>query len=180
MKLTTARLAIAGFAGLSLLATACSTNEPGEPTPRSTGTTAGSAAAPGDNALAGVKPCDLLTDAEVSGLGLTPPGSPDDLAGKEICEWKVSGNGGLSVGAEAAVDDLGLDRAATSPIKVGEYDAVREQAPNGAAYLCTVAIEVTESASMVVISNLTAGSTDTAAACARATDAAELIAPKLP
>jgi hypothetical protein len=169
--------------GLALFATACSSPQPGDPSPapvaESTSSPPTSASAD-DSPLADLKPCDLLTSAEVGSLGLTAPGSPEKLGGKDVCEWKISGNGGLSAGAERGIAELNLDQQASSAIKVGEYDAVLVQAPNGAAYLCTVAIEVTDSSSLVVIANLKASSTDTAAACERARKAAELIAPKLP
>jgi hypothetical protein len=176
------RIPVVSFAGLALLVTACSNPQTGNPSPGSrtetTSTTTSAAAA--KDPLADLKPCDLLTAAEIGSLGLTPPGSPEKLGGKELCEWKISGNGGLSAGAEQGISELNLDKAASSSINVGKYEAVLVKAPNRAAYLCTVAIEVTDSSSLVVIANLTASSTDTAAACERATKAAELIAPKLP
>ncbi|MFT7840604.1 DUF3558 family protein [Saccharothrix sp. BKS2] len=184
-----ARLPIACLAGLALLAGAACSGDgtAGTPTPvPTTGTTTGastpSSSPAGDDAFAGIAPCDLLTSGEVTQLGLTNPGEADQIGGAEACGWKVSGNGGLlaALNPTKGFADLDYEGEKTSPVKAGRYDAVLVEAHAGAENICHVVIEVSGSSSLQVISNLTAGSTDTAAACERATDAAELIAPKLP
>lgn len=186
MNRTLTRISVCCVTGLTLLISACSGTEPGEPTPGST--TGGTAptttsAASDSNALADVKPCDLLTDAEVTGLGLKNPGEADRTGGTETCNWlQGGGNGGVLVGIrpEEGFADLDYEGRKTEPIEVGKYNATKIEAPLGGAYGCDVVISVTESSSVQVVGTISATSTDTAAACKRATDAAELIAPKLP
>jgi hypothetical protein len=180
------RIPVAFVAGLALFATGCSDGATGTPTPATTTETkAGTStttSASGDNALADIKPCDLLASGEVNQLGLTPPGESKRVGGAEACSWKVSGNGGLlaALNPELGFADLDYTGGEAAPIKAGKYDAQLVEAHNGAENICHVVIEVSESSSVQIIGNLTASSTDTAAACARAKQAAELIAPKLP
>ncbi|QFZ17637.1 DUF3558 family protein [Saccharothrix syringae] len=170
-----------------LAAAACSGNgASGTPTPApnsggTTTSTTGSTVGGGD-ALADLKPCDLLTSGEVTRLGLSNPGEADRVGGAEACRWNVSGNGGLlaAVNPTQGFADLNYEGEKTSPTKAGDRDAILVEAHAGAQNICHVVIEVSDSSSVQVIANLTASSTDTAAACKRATDAAELIAPKLP
>ncbi|MFD1149711.1 DUF3558 domain-containing protein [Saccharothrix hoggarensis] len=181
---------MAFVAGLALLTTACSDGATGTPTPATTttGTKADSSTTPAttspsdDNALADVDPCDLLTSAEVTQVGLTNPGEPEVIGGAETCRWKVSGNGGLlvAVNPRKGFDDLDYRGKDVAPTKVGKYEARLAKALDGAKNICHVVIEVSGSSSVQLISNFTASSSDTAGACARATQAAELVAPKLP
>lgn len=189
MNRTLTRLSIACLAGTALLATAACSGEgaKGTPTPApntgaATATPTADSPAPDGDTLAEIKPCDLLTSSEVTRLGLTNPGEADRVGGAETCSWKVSGNGGLlaSLNPTEGFADLNYQGEKTTPTKAGKYDAVLVEAHAGAENICHVVIEVSDSSSVQVIANLTASSTDTAAACKRATDAAELIAPKLP
>ncbi|GHH46314.1 DUF3558 family protein [Lentzea cavernae] len=115
-------------------------------------------------------------------MSLKYPGKNEQAGTSDGCSWNISGNGGLRAGIRTKTGgkDLNLDGDKVSPTKVGKYDATKVDAPDGAKHGCTIAISVTESSSVVVIGNLTASSDDTAAACERASKAAELIAPKLP
>jgi hypothetical protein len=180
-----ARISVACIAGLVSLTSAC-TDEPGTPTagPATTTTTGASttSAASGASALTDIKPCDLLASSEATGLNLTNPGKPDRVGGTEACDWSESGNGGLIIGVNPTrgIEDLDYRGENTSPIKVGEYDATKIESYKGAKYTCHVVISASDSSSVQVIGTLKATSTDTAAACERATKAAELIAPKLP
>lgn len=181
------RTSVAFVAGLALFATGCSNGATGTPTPATTteskaGTSTSTTSESGDNALADIKPCDLLTSGEVTQLGLTPPGEPKRIGGAEACGWKVSGNGGLlaALNPELGFADLDYTGGDAAPIKAGKYDARLVEAHNGAENICHVVIEVSESSSVQIIGNLTASSTDTAAACARAKQAADLIAARLP
>ncbi len=173
--------------GLALLTSACGGGASGHPTPASTiwtwgGAPTTSSGASGGRTLANLKPCDLLTAGEVTQIGLTNPGEPDRVAGTETCDWRVSGNGGLTVGLnpDHGIKDLDYQGEQTSTTKAGKYQATKVEAHKGAKNICHVVISVTESSSVQLISNLTTSSTDTAAACDRAAKAAELIAPKLP
>lgn len=180
------RIAAVG-AGLVLLVTGCSGVEPGDATPGSTtvataGTSTTSSTSSGDDELAGVKPCDLLTPDEATGLGFAAEGEPDRLAGSEACNWTVSGNGGLlvAVNTDQGIKDLNYTGAATSAIEIGKYEATKVEEPSKGKGICHVVIHMSDSSSVQVAGNMKATSTDTAAACDRATRAAELIAPKLP
>jgi hypothetical protein len=171
-------------AALAIGVTACS-DEPGTPTAASTHTTtttSTSSVAPEDNALADIQPCDLLSAEEAKSLGLDSRGEPDDIAGTTSCDWPQSGNGGLIVGIRPTrgISDLNYDTEKSSEVTIGKYDAVKVEEPNNGKALCQVLIAVSDSSSVQVTGSLKATSTDTAAACERATKAAELIAAKLP
>ncbi|SDL53610.1 Protein of unknown function [Lentzea albidocapillata subsp. violacea] len=176
------RILIATAIGLVALTAGCTgtagdakpTSTTGEATP-----TSGSSSASG---LEAVKPCDLLTEAEVTSLGLNSPGKAEQVASSDGCNWTKSGAGGLRTGirTKTGVADLSLDGEKITDIKVGKYDAKKVEAADRAKHLCTIAISVSESSSVVVIGNIGLTSEDTAAACERSSKAAELIAPKLP
>lgn len=178
------RTSLACVMGLALAISACSDDQVGTPTaqPLATSSTAGSSPKADGPKLAGIKPCDLLTSGDAQALGLTDPGEADQVAGTSSCDWSVSGNGGLlvSVLPEQGIDALNIEQDKASPIKAGKYKATQVAAPRGGKAGCEVFIQVTDSSTVEVTANLKASSTDTAAACERATKAAELIAPKLP
>ena len=172
---------------LVLLVTGCSTEQPGKP--QADGKAGNSASAPTSesgnaeqSALTSTDPCDLLTTAEIAQLGLTNPGEPNSVGTGSVCDWKVSGNGGLSVGVrpEKGVADLDTSGGTKSQVKVGKFDVTKIEAPAGGTPVCTMIIAVTPTSSVDVIANFTAASTDVAGACERATKATNLIAPKLP
>lgn len=176
------RTLVACGAGLTLAVTACS-GETGKATPAptsaaATSSTGGTSAA---GVLTGIEPCDLLTDAEAASLGLGAPGEPDEVGNADTCLWSQSGNGGVTAGVrpDQGFDDLDYAGDPTSPVRLGEFEGVKIESPNGGKGTCHVVIRVSDSASVQVVAQLKATSTDTAAACERATKAAELIAPKL-
>jgi hypothetical protein len=176
------RTIIATTIGLAALTAGCSgTAGQANPTPTGGGgtPTSNSNAASG---LEAVKPCDLLKQGEVTSLGLDYPGEAEKVASSNGCYWSVSGNGGLRAGirTNSGVKDLNLSGDKLSEIKVGKYKATRVEAQDGAKNACTIAISVSDSSSVLVIANTSLTSTDTAAACDRASKAADLIAPKLP
>jgi hypothetical protein len=176
------RILIATTIGMAVLTAGCTgTMGNANPTPTSGSSvpTSGSDSASG---LEKIKPCDLLTEAEVTSLGLTYPGEAAQVASSDGCEWTKSGSGGLRAGirTKSGVKDLNLDGEKITDIKVGRYGAKKVEAADQAKHLCTIAISVSESSSVTVIGNIGLTSDDTAAACQRASKAAELIAPKLP
>jgi hypothetical protein len=175
------RILIATTIGMAVLTAGCTgTAGNANPTPTSGGATPTSSS---DSAsgLEKLKPCDLLTEAEVTSLGLTHPGETAQVASSDGCDWAKSGNGTLRVGVrpKSGVKDLSLN-GKTSETKAGKYEATKVEAPDGAKGMCTIAISVSESSSVVVIGNVGLTSEDTAGACQRASKAAELIASKLP
>lgn len=171
------RTLIVAAISLAALSTGCTTtggNAKPEPT-------SGTPTSKTSSALASIKPCDLLTEAEVKGLGLEYPGEAQKLGTSDGCNWKISGDGGLRAGirTDAGVKDLETGGDKVSDIKVGKFEAVKTEGHEGAKNICAIWISVTESSSVSVISNLDLTSTDTAAACKRAATAAENIATKL-
>jgi hypothetical protein len=186
MNRTLTQIAIGATSGLVLLTAACS-GETGKALPSTTERTSSTASSTatshaGDTKLAAIKPCDLLTEIEVAQLGLTNPGEPDKVGSSNGCDWKVSGNGGLTAGirAKQGIKDLNIVGEKTSQTKFGTYNATKVEAPDGATSSCMVLIAVSDSSTVDIVANLKATSKDTAGACERATKAAELIAPKLP
>lgn len=187
MNRATTRLAIGCAAGLALLATACAASgTTGSPQPVSTtsiGTTSPAPVGGTENsALADLPPCDLLTSEEAGQLGLEYPGEEDRSGGADACNWYGGGNGLASAGIrpKQGIDDLNYEGDHTVSTKIGKYEATRIEAPLNAKYACHVVISTSESSSVQVIATMKATSSDTEAACARATKVAELIAPKLP
>lgn len=179
------RILIATTIGLTVLTAGCTGTGGGTtgtpaPTSGSATPTSSSGSASGLEALA-AKPCDLLTEAEVTGLGLKHPGEAAKVGTAEGCDWNVSGKGGLRVGirTDSGVKDLNLN-GKLSETKVGKYAVTKVEAPDGATSMCTYVIAVSESSSVSIIGNIGLVSDDTAAACQRASQAADLIAPKLP
>ncbi|KJK47473.1 hypothetical protein UK23_20110 [Lentzea aerocolonigenes] len=176
------RILIATTIGLAALTAGC-TGTAGNPTPTPTSggatptTDSGSA-----SGLEAIKPCDLLTEADVKSLGLTYPGKAKQVGTADACAWNISGNGGVSAGirSKAGVNDLNLDGDKITETQVGKFKAKKVEAQDGAKNACTIGISVTESSSVLVIATLDLSSEDTAAACQRASKAADLIAPKLP
>jgi hypothetical protein len=183
----TIRLALA--CGLALLTTSCAAaGTTGSPTPATTGSPSSTSSAStspsgsGTSALAALKPCDLLTSDEVGRLGLVDPGEADRVAGAETCLWTAadSGNASAAILPGKGFGDLDYTGDHAVPTTIGEYRATRVEAPLDAKYICHVVISVSESSSVQVIATIKPTSTDTPAACERATRTAELIAPKLP
>lgn len=174
------RILIATTIGLAALTAGCTgTTGTATPTPTNSGSTPTSDSASG---LEAIKPCDLLTEADVKTLGLTYPGKASQVGTSDGCAWNISGNGGVRAGVrtKSGVSDLNLDGDKITDTKVGKFDAKKVEAQDGAKNACTIAIAVSESSSVLVISNLSLSSEDTAAACDRASKAADLIASKLP
>jgi hypothetical protein len=175
------RILIATLIGFSVLTAGC-TGTKGDPTPAPTsgGSTPTSSS---DNAsgLGAVKPCELLTDSEATGLGFSVPGEPEKSGTGAGCDWSVTGDGGLlvSVRTDKGLKDLNTQGGNVSEIKVGKFTATKIEADSGSKASCTIIIGVTEKSSVSVLSTLKLTSEDTAASCQRASKAAGLIAPKL-
>src|ERR1041384_8305921 len=180
------RLAITALAGIALLAAACTdagTEGTARPEPNRTAPpTASSTADKGDQALASLKPCDLLTTGEVTGLGLDNPGRAERIGGADACNWTVSGNGGLIVGirAKQGFKDLDYSGDRTFETRAGKFEATRIEAPGRAKGICHLVISVSDTASVQLSPNVKTTPAATAAACERAGKAADLVASKLP
>ncbi|MGW4113129.1 DUF3558 domain-containing protein [Actinosynnema sp. NPDC004786] len=188
MNRSLTRLTIVCAVGTALVAAACGTDTVGSPQPAATmsGTStplpSTSASTSENAALAALDPCDLLTPADVGQLGLRYPGEAEEVGGANTCRWLKGADGGAAAGirADQGIDDLNYEGDKVTPTHVGKYPATLVEAPLNAKYMCHVVISVSTSSTVQVIGTVKANSTDTAAACSRATQAAELIAPKLP
>jgi hypothetical protein len=175
------RILIASVMSLAALTAGC-TGTTGDPKPDPTSSSNTPTSSSGNQSvLASIKPCDLLTESDVKAIGLTYPGEDADIGTADGCDWRVSGNGGLSasIRTKTGVKDLNFKGNKISEIAVGKFTATKVEAPEGDKAACTVLISVSETSSVSIQSNLDLTSTDTAAACDRATKAADLIAPKL-
>jgi len=174
------RTFVAAAISLVALSAGC-TGTTGTPQPGSTSGTPTNTSG-STSGLESFKPCDLLTQAEVTGLGLGYPGEASKLGTADTCDWKVSGNGGLSVGirANAGLKDLNIVGDKISDTKVGKFSAKKTEGFEGAKSSCALWISVTEKSSISVISQLDLTNEDTAASCERATNAANSVVTKLP
>lgn len=175
------RTFVAAAIGLAALSAGC-TGTTGTPQPGPTGDNTSTSTSGAASGLESMKPCDLLTQAEVTGLGLDYPGEPKKLGTGDTCYWKVSGNGGLNVGirTKAGLKDLNIVGDKKSEVKVGRFDAIKAEGFEGAKSSCALWIAATDNSSVSVISTLDLASEDTAASCDRATKAAANVIAKLP
>lgn len=121
-----------------------------------------------------LKPCELLDSSEQSQLGLGK-GVEEKLGQARHCQWQKPGSHTIGVGI---FDDLGLkdvvSKTEKKPLTVGRHKAVQA---TGGVDACAVAIEVTESSRVDVVSVARA---DVDKACELANQAAKLVEPKLP
>ncbi|GAB2973717.1 DUF3558 domain-containing protein [Saccharothrix stipae] len=131
-------------------------------------------------ASAELDPCTLLTESDAKNIGFTYPGEPGAVGEAELCTWTVPGDGLIEISSQdSGLKDRNMNPKRSFETKIGEYDAVRQEAPSNTPYMCLVAIGVTDSSAVVVRAALDRSSDDTPAACERATRIAELIAPRI-
>lgn len=176
------RILITTLIGLAALTAGC-TGTKGEATPTPTaGSSIPTSDSKASSGLKSIKPCDLLTDSEASSFGFKLPGEAGEIASAATCDWTIPGNGGLNLGirSDKGVKDLNIQGDKVYDIKVGKFTATKAEAQDGSKDTCAIAIAASETSSVTVISVVKVASGDTAAACERATKAADLIAPKLP
>jgi hypothetical protein len=175
------RILIAAAIGLTTLAGCTGTSGDPKPAPTTGGGTPTSSS-DSASALKSLKPCELLTEAEVIGLKLEYPGKPDKVATSNGCDYQQSGAGGLTVGirAEEGLIDLSISGLKVTDTKIGKYNAKKVEGESNSKDACSAWIAVSESATVEIISTSKLGSDDTAAACDRMSKAADLVAAKLP
>ena len=176
------RILISTLIGLAAITAGC-TGTTGTPTPTPT---AGSSTPTSDgNAASGLKamkPCGLLTDTEAAGFGFKLPGEAGKIGSADTCDWTIPGGGGLNAGfyADKGVKELNIQGDKVSDITVGKFAATKAEAQDGSKDTCAIVIAAGEASSVAIISTVKVASGDTAAACERASKAADLIAQKLP
>jgi hypothetical protein len=173
--------AVVAFA-LTAVVAACSTTEPGTPTgtnvstsPKGSGTSSTSSVPSSTAQPAGANPCDLMSSADLSALGLGA-GKRRNIQGTDACLWTASGKFTLSVGYNGS--GLGGLAAAqgTDKVAVGKHEAV--QVPDKIDPSCGVLIGVSANSTVIVtVTNATGSAGD---GCPQAVSIAKIVDPKLP
>lgn len=184
---------VAGVAVSGLLLIGCSDKQDGQPQPDPTTGAAGtSGSAPSssssggtDQTLAAVKPCELLTDQEVSQFQAQGSGAPDDnqAAGStSSCGWHGHSSDdrsvsfGIDIRAEQGLDELRANGGTISNGKVNSRDARQLQTPAGG---CILALGVGPN-SRVDISVVVGGAPNATESCQIASSLGNIVEPKLP
>lgn len=183
---TRKRSALVLLAGVTLLAVACTSQQPGRPTaagaiesppvPESPGSSAAVSSPGQPSGLDELHACELLTGEQAVTLGVPARGEPDEILGR--CDW-LTPEGGVAtaIDAEHGVDELNLtDASSVTDVVLGRHRAKRVVEISGSGY-CSIVFAITER-SNVDVTGLYLG--DTPRACAAVDQAAEFIEPKLP
>lgn len=145
--------------------TACS----GDASGGSGSTTAPSSTA--SNPIAAVDPCRLLTQSDVTQLGLTPNG-PDNTAKSRGCAWNkgTSYSVGIYANGSQGLDELRANNSTTASLQ--SHDAIQIANSN---MDCVFDIAISRTSSVDITVEAGTGN-----ACQIATQYATLIEPKLP
>jgi hypothetical protein len=138
-----------------------------DPTANSTTTNSASSS---DNPVASIDPCTLISQDDMSKLGLTSRGR-EDTANSRGCGWDKGAtySFGLYANRNQGIDEL-RDSSATA-VSLSSHDAI--QMANGIDCLVDIAITKTSSINVSIEASGTS-------ACGIATQYATLIEPKLP
>ncbi|WP_084477437.1 DUF3558 family protein [Actinokineospora enzanensis] len=131
--------------------------------------------------LAALKPCELLTDAAKSQLGITGSGSELKLGGARTCEYRIRGENETTIFSAQLWDRAGLSSLSGNPNNTDVPDIAGRKsiqtAQGGGAGTCAVSISVTDHA--MAAASVVAG-VDTTKACQLARQTVELMEPQLP
>lgn len=128
------------------------------------------------NSLADTDPCELLTDADRSSLGVTKTEGPEKLGTARICRFRTP-EGGFTPGIRTNVGLAGVVvKGPVTDIAVGSHQAKQMRSDDTGG--CTVFIGVTASSRVDVVVQDRQGDQDEA--CELALRAAKLIEPNLP
>ena len=181
------RISLAAAAGgLVLLVTGCSGTSPGSPLPATTSdvTQSTSSSSSADSPLAEVKPCDLLTPAELAQFDITNPGKSKPVGGDPGCDWSKTGGFGLAIGynTRQGVTQLNYSGKTPTSVQIGRHSA--SQRPDGPTPrpntgTCDVFVAISDTSSVQIVATLGA-SNDTTAACDKAVQVAKIIDSRLP
>ena len=171
------------IAGLVLFTAACSSGGTGgdaKPVTTSETQTSTPSSSGGDASLATLKPCELVSAAEASGLGFSSP-VPRRAAVADTCEWESSDAGGLTVALNTTIgaESLNYTTSDKTPLKVGKYDGftAKPKQDNG---LCDVVISVSDSSSVQVVASADVANRNSGKACELAQKSADFVAARLP
>lgn len=125
--------------------------------------------------LADADPCDLLTSAGKSALGVTKSGKSEKLGTERICRYQTA-DGEVSPGIRTNVGLAGVVVDGTiSDLVIGSHQAKQMRSDSG---VCFVFLGVSAMSRVDIVSGDLRGNQD--AACDLALRAAELIEPNLP
>jgi uncharacterized protein DUF3558 len=176
-RFTVVPLVAAALFGLA----ACNNSTSGSAT---AGSSPGGSAPPttGGASTASLKPCDLVSSAEASGLQLAPQG-PVNEGGARACSWQkpVDINGQNGYGVEIGIrDSQSLNDINTAGYTMSQDNIGSHQGRQGAATgsgACLVVIGVGNSSRVDVI---VTGGADATSACQFANQLAKFVEPRLP
>lgn len=154
------------------------TSTSGDATTASTSPSASGSASP----LAGLKPCALFTEADVSANGLTN-GTEERFAGDWMCIWTRRGDGksgtaGVALRESKGISDLSLATFEQVPVDLGKYKGLTAFRTTNAT-VCTTLIEVSES-STVDVRITDSLATENSEICALSVTLAKSVSSRLP
>lgn len=119
------------------------------------------------------EPCNLLSSAEVAGLGLGE-GKVKNAAGLQFCDWKSTGS---SDAISAGYGENSLDSLNGQSVVIGKHKAA-QLPPHPIFGTCPVAIGLPDSTTVIVLGTGTGG--NDAGVCSKVLEVAKIIDPKLP
>ncbi|MBA8931159.1 hypothetical protein BC739_008406 [Kutzneria viridogrisea] len=158
-----------------LAVAACGGGAQGTPSPETTSAAAGTSTTSSASgaSLDSVKPCSLLTAAEVTQLGLKESG----FSGGDTCQYNNSGSVYVivTVVKKGGIDELNNDGGTATKMPVGSHQAMKvvKESDNS----CIFRLAVTQHSSIGVLAQ---DRPDKPSACPLAENAAKLVEPKLP
>lgn len=154
----------------ALTVAACASSEAGSPR-------AASGSAP--SGLAELDPCSLLSDSDRTGLGLSA-GDRGRADGSKVCDWSKRGDWGVAVvlHADTGFQDANLQGSVATSVHIGKHPAHQVEDLGGGRG-CVLFLEISPT-SLAQISTTVRDMYDTAKACGKATQVAQIIDPKLP
>lgn len=130
--------------------------------------------------MAKLQPCELISSAAATALGITGPPKEDDLAGTRICQWRVEKGSitdsyalGVAIFHDMGIKDV-VPNGEVKNLTVGKHEAVQYFGASGGT--CAIAIAVTEKSRIDVQASGRTGEK----LCAPALEAAKLVEPELP
>ncbi|WP_110079405.1 DUF3558 domain-containing protein [Actinokineospora spheciospongiae] len=193
MKLTRTRAILVAFALATT--TACSTQTPGHPiavaaepngsdhttTPPSTASSQPPSTS--DGGLDTLDPCDLLTPAAKTALGVTGPPEPDETRIAKLCQFTVAKETAAESYAltVAIYPKLGIDKVnfinEKKSLTIGSHRAIQGYG-SATSNACAVALEVTATSRVDVLGS--GGGGPPGSICPQVLDAAKLVEPELP
>ncbi|MFC5111824.1 DUF3558 domain-containing protein [Kibdelosporangium philippinense] len=165
------------------LATGCTQQEPGTPSPSAGGTSGATSARPGTTTTtprptqgnAPFDPCSLLSDTDAATLGVPSPGRARMFLNLPACLWLASGQFGISIAADG---QKGLDGVVGQNVALPKHKAIQVINPANAGG-CGVVVEATTTSSALIVVT-PAGGGQPEAACPRAVEVAKIVDAKLP